>query len=395
MRTDEPTKLLDLEPLPPALQALRARLQGFLDGELLPAERDRGLADEGQADAELRRWVRGRSAAAGLYRLLQPAALGGGGLGPLGEVVLRETVAASGAVLGRFVLGDGGGVLAQATGAQRERYLLPVLRGELSAAFAFTDAQEGPRTTAVAGEGGYRVSGIKAYVTDGPSADLLLTVARVVDARGAAVGSGLFVVPRGAPGVSLRRSFRSLDGGLHGEFELRDVLVPSGDVIGAIGEGLPRARERITTVRLATAATACGTAGWALGWMLERARRPHRSGAPLGTRGEVQALVAQAAEDLLGARSALYAVARRAEAGAGMEAETAIAKVLATEAVARVVDRAMQLAGGAAVTEDHPLARCYRRIRGWRMAEGTTEALRLLVGRALLGPEAPAPSERA
>jgi len=65
-----------------------------------------------------------------------------------------------------------------------------------------------------------------------------------------------------------------------------------------------------------------------------------------------------------------------------------VAKVVATEAVARVVDRAMQLAGGAAVAEDHPLARAYRRIRGWRMAEGTTEALRLVIGRALLRPAA-------
>jgi alkylation response protein AidB-like acyl-CoA dehydrogenase len=61
-----------------------------------------------------------------------------------------------------------------------------------------------------------------------------------------------------------------------------------------------------------------------------------------------------------------------------------MAKALATEAIARVVDRAMQLTGGAAVVEDHPLARLYRRVRSWRIAEGTTEVLRLTVTRDLL-----------
>ena len=379
---------LDLEPLPSDLTGLRARLQQFLAAELLHAERERGITDEGGADGELRRWVRQRSAATGFYRLLQPAEAGGGGLGPLAEVVLREAIAVSGAVLGRFVLGDAGGVLEHAVGTQRERFLLPVLRGELSAAFAFTDAQEGPRTTATRRGDGFALEGVKAYVTDGPAADLLLTVARVVDAAGAVAGTGLFVVPRTAPGVTLRRTFRSLDGGVHGEFELRQVAVGPDDVVGAIGEGLPRARERITGVRLATAATACGTARWALEWALAQARRPHRSGAPLAERNEVQAQLAESATDWLAARSTLYAVARRAEAGVPVEAEAAIAKVVATEAVGRVVDRAMQLAGGAAVAEDHPLARAYRRIRGWRMAEGTTEALRLVIGRALLQPRA-------
>ena len=88
--------------------------------------------------------------------------------------------------------------------------------------------------------------------------------------------------------------------------------------------------------------------------------------------------------DLYAARAATWTAARRAGAGETADVEATVAKVLATEAVARILDRAMQLAGGAVVVEDHPLAIAYRRIRGWRIAEGTTEVLRLTVARTLL-----------
>jgi len=105
----------------------------------------------------------------------------------------------------------------------------------------------------------------------------------------------------------------------------------------------------------------------------------------------VQAMIADSAMDLYAARAALYAAARRAEPGpapgprwAEAEVEVAMAKALATEAVTRIVDRAMQLTGAGAVVEDHPLAVLYRRARAWRIGEGTTEMLRLTVARGLL-----------
>jgi alkylation response protein AidB-like acyl-CoA dehydrogenase len=371
------------EPLPPALEALRARVRAFLREELIPAERREGVTTEGQASPELWRWARTRAEGAGLFRLAQPAELEGGGLGPLGRFALHEAIAASGAALGGLVIGGSGGLLRHGDAAQRERFLLPVLRGELTAAFAFTDAREGPRTTATRVGDGFRVSGVKSFVTDGPSADLLLTVGRVAGGEGP-TGAAVFVIPREAPGVTLRRTLETLDGAVHGEFELRDVAVTAADVIGEIGQGMPRALDDIVATRLRLAATACGAAAWTLDWALGQVDRPHRSGVPLAEREQVQAMLADSAMDLAAARGAGYAAARRAESGADAEVEITMAKVLATEAVARVVDRAMQLGGGAAVVEDHPLARLYRRIRAWRIAEGTTEVLRLTVARGLL-----------
>src|SRR5215468_2894380 len=332
---------VDSEPLAPAIEGHRETLRRFLEAEVLPAERRDGVREEGQATPALRRWARTRSAELGLYRVLQPAELGGGGLGPLGQVALHEELARSLCVLHDCILGGDGGLLKLAVGAQRERFLLPVLRGELTASLAFTDGREGPRTTAARRGNGFVISGVKSFVTGGPQADLLVAIARVTDNPGGPTGTAVFVVRRDAPGVILRRETRTLDGALHGEFELAQVAVTMDDVIGEIGQGLPRALESITALRLRVAATACGAARWTLDHALAQARRPHRTGVSLGEREQVQAMLGQSA---------------------------------------------MELSGGAAVVEGHPLARLYRRIRSWRIAEGTTEILRLTVARRLLGP---------
>ena len=375
---------MELDALPEEIAALRARLRAFVRDELLSRERAEGLLREADVPADLRREVRARSLALGFYRLLQPTELGGGGLGPLGAVALREEIAAANSVLGAFVLGGSGGLLRYGTPVQRERYLLPVLRGELAAAFAFTDAREGPRTTATFRNGFFVLSGRKAFVSGGPHADLLLTVATVVENAGGPTGSAVFIVSRTVPGVVLRRAFRTLDGGLHGDFAFDSVAVPPDDLLGEIGTGLPRALDNITGLRLNVAAQACGAGRWALDHALEQATRPHRSGTPLSEHEQVQAMLADSAIDLFAARAAVYAAAREAESGADATTSAATAKILATEAVARIVDRAMQLAGGQAVVEDHPLAVLYQRVRGWRIAEGANDVLRLTIARTML-----------
>ena len=295
---------MDSEPLAPAIEGHRETLRRFLEAEVLPAERRDGVREEGQATPALRRWARTRSAELGLYRVLQPTELGGGGLGPLGQVALHEELARSLCVLHDCILGGDGGLLKLAVGAQRERFLLPVLRGELTASLAFTDGREGPRTTAARRGNGFVISGVKSFVTGGPQADLLVAIARVTDNPGGPTGTAVFVVRRDAPGVILRRETRTLDGALHGEFELAQVAVTMDDVIGEIGQGLPRALESITALRLRVAATACGAARWTLDHALAQARRPHRTGGSLGEREQVQAMLGQSAMELFAARAA-------------------------------------------------------------------------------------------
>lgn len=369
--------------LPGDVASACGRLASFLHDELRPAEREHRIRDDADAAPDVRRWVRRRSGELGLYRLLQPADTGGGGLGPLASVALHEVVGASFTVLGHLALGGDGGVMCLATGDQRDRFLLPLLRGELEAAIAFTDARDRARTTAVRRGNAFAVTGVKSFVSGGATADLLITVARVVENDGGPTGTALFVVRHGAPGLTVLREKRTLDGTTHAEIELREVLVPCADVLGEIGAGLTGALAGIGRLRLDVAAMACGLADWALGFAITSTDRPHRSGTPLAEREQVQAMLAESLSDLYAARAATYAAAREAELGNG-GVETMMAKTIATEALTRIVDCAIQLAGGAAVVEDHPLALAYRRIRGWRIAEGSTEVLRLSIARELL-----------
>lgn len=112
--------VLPPDALPDDIHEIRRRLRAFIEDELLPVERERGLADEHQAPADLRRWVRRRSRELSIFTLLQPRELGGGGLGPLALAALYETIGASGSALARYALGDDGGLLALGTAEQRE-----------------------------------------------------------------------------------------------------------------------------------------------------------------------------------------------------------------------------------------------------------------------------------
>jgi acyl-CoA dehydrogenase len=386
-RAEAVSSLLPFD-LPANAEDLRRRLRSHITDELIPLEASEGLTEASEAPPALRQRVRTRSQELGFFRLAMPLEEGGGA-GPVALTALREEIAHSGSVLARFLLGRDAGVLRRARGAQRTRYLEPVLRGERAYAFAFTEprAGSGPggaRTTAIPDADGYRLSGTKSFVTDGPYADFLLVLAGVLDAAGAPAGTALFIVDRETPGLEIGERLETMDGGVHCVYHLRDVHVPAGNVLGDIGEGMPRALENINLSRLSLAATAAGTAWRVLDLTLRQTAQPHRSGVPLAQREQVQAMLGEMAADTVAARALTYHAASAVESGRTAEVETALAKLTATEAAGRVVDRAIQLHGAAAYVHGHPLERLYRVVRGWRIAEGTTEILKLGVARGLL-----------
>ena len=137
-------------------------------------------------------------------------------------------------------------------------------------------------------------------------------------------------------------------------------------------------------MRLRVAAEAVGLARWVNRATLERIEAPHRSGAPLAEREQVQAIFADCVFETYQARAALYRAAEALEQDAPSAAtEVAIAKAAATETLGRVVDRAIQLQGAQALLRGHPLERLLRVARSLRIAEGPTEILRLSVARQI------------
>lgn len=370
--------------LPADLAELQSRILTFVAEELDPITSG---ADPESPSPELRREIARCSDAAGFYRLAMPESDGGLGGGPRVLTAAREALALSGNPLASRALGSGPGIMRLADNdAQREALYAPVVRGERSAAFAFTeglrgDGKQGPtqakRATLDDGSDGFLLTGAKGFVSGGATSDWLVVVANVPDE-----GTALLVVDREADGVTEGELGASIDGSTHSPFTFDEVQVPASRLLGNVGDGLPRAMQNIDRMRLGVAAECVGWSRWVTRTTLERIEGPHRSGQPLAEQQQVQAIFADTVADTFAARAALYQAASARELDeptAGTQVATA--KWLASECLHRTVDRAIQLHGAQALLRGHPLERLYRWSRSLRIAEGPTELLRLTVAR--------------
>ena len=370
--------------LPADLADLQSRLLSFVKEEIDPLTKG---ADPESPSPELRREVALRSDVAGFYQLAVPESDGGLGAGPRELTAAHEALALSGNPFASRALGSGPGIMRLADNdEQRDELYAPVIRGERSAAFAFTEAlrsdgrrepTQAVRATLADGSDGFLVTGAKGFVTGGASSDWLVVVANVPDE-----GTALLVVDREAQGVTEGELGASMDGSTHSPFTFDSVPAPASRLLGAVGDGLPRAMQNIDRMRLGVAADCVGWARWVTRTTLKRIESPHRSGQPLAEQQQVQAIFADMVADTFAARTTLYRAAEAREADeptAGTQVATA--KWLASECLHRTVDRAIQLHGAQALLRGHPLERLYRTSRSLRIAEGPTELLRLTVTR--------------
>jgi len=294
--------------------------------------------------------------------------------------VARETLAACNAPFMNLVFGPGPGVLAGAGDALRASHLEPLLRGEKSGAFGFTEPDDAPApTTAIPDGDAWLVNGQKSYVTGGGGADFINTLVQIPGQ-----GPGLLVIDTAAPGVTLTRRFESLDGSHHAAFEFHEVRVPGHHLIGKPGQGMPRAMRQIGDTRLAIAALCSGYLLWTDTFLTDHLKRPDRTGAPRGDKEGLRLRYADARIASYAVRSMLYRTARLAAAGENIVNEGIACKVLATETVGSAVDNAIQLVGGNALVTGHPLERLYRQVRSLRLAEGGNDVLRLNLARGRL-----------
>ena len=365
------------ESIPPELVALRDRCERFARDVLVP---NKAALVGGSGDADVRSTITRASRMAGIFAMTQPRAFGGTEAGLLALTVARDTLAGFNTGLGHYVFGPGPGVLAGCAEPLRSRYLMPLLAGEKRAGFAFTEPDDAAHfTRAVPSADGLRVTGQKSYVTGGGNADFLNAL---VDVPGQ--GRAMLVMDTNAPGVILERRFASLDGSHHAAFRFDAALVPATHIIGRPGEGLTRAMRQIGDTRLAIAAEAVGLARWAVEFTTQHLKAPHHSGEPLGSREGVRLRYADLRIRTYAARSMLYRTARLGEAGANIVNEGIACKVFATETVSEVVDCAIQLVGGKALTVGHPLEQLYREVRALRLAEGASDVLRLNLARGSL-----------
>ena len=334
--------------------------------------------------------VRSESIKRGFFGKTQPAEYGGNPASNLELTALRETLAAANNPLTAYVFGPGPGILHSASGELKERYLDPVLRGEKRGAFGFTEPDSAKRPTWARlnkSESELTINGQKSYVTGGKTSDFVSVLVNVERHDSVKAGTAMVVIDRQAEGLVIDREFSSMEGGGHVSMLFNEVQVPVAQVIGNIGEGMPRALGNIGNVRMMVAAEAVGICSWVIDYIEQHLQAPHRSGTPLGDREGVRLRLADMRVETYVARSALYRTARLVDGPENSVNEIIATKIFCTEAVGRVVDMAVQLAGGQALVVGHPLEKLYRKVRSMRLIEGASDLLRinLVKGKLELG----------
>ena len=364
----------------PEMQDLRSRVESLLVEltELEITEMD---------NVNLRKAAIAKSKEYGVFQLTQPIEFGGSGAGPLALTIARESVAAANSSMGGFVLGPDRGFLRNLTGEKKATYLDPVMQGEKRWSFAFTEPSGASapekQTYAIRDRDDLIITGSKSFVTGGATADFFAVFVNVEEFDGVTGGPAMVLVDSNLSGVEITRSFRSLEGGSHVELDLDQVRVSNNLTVGDIGEGMPRAMSNIGEERLQISASACGMGIWTIKHITDRLNAAHRSGTRLSDREGVRLRYADMRIDLYAARSALYRTARLAESGEDVVNEAAATKVLCTEMIGRIVDTAVQLAGGQALIEGEALEQMYRRVRSLRFAGGASDILRLSIARGI------------
>jgi acyl-CoA dehydrogenase len=334
---------------------------------------------------EVHRAVAERVRHHGLNAINMPAEWGGQGLGVVDQVLVQEQLGQLTNALWDMVWRPANALRA-CDEAQRERYLIPGIRGDRRDCVAVTERDAGSDPTAIASTaervagGGFRIRGEKWFVTVGDAADYMIVLANVLPER----APTLFLVDKDTPGVRLLRTPRYMHTFVyeHPEFAFEDVEVGADAVLGDVGQGYELTRDWFVEERLMIAARAIGAAERALREAVEWAGDRHQGGRILDHQ-LIQAMVADSVVDIATNRALLHQVASEADHGLErktLHAKAAVVKLAASEAGGRVVDRALQMFGGRGYMRENPCERLYRDLRVDRIWEGTSEIQRLIVG---------------
>ena len=380
---------MDFE-LPEELRLLQKTVRDFVDRELIPIEMQ---AMDGPAmRPEIRAALERKAKDLGLWHLEVPQEYGGQGLSMLGMVVVWQEISRTIAMppRGPAVFGpEIRGILFMLNDAQKERYLLPVLRGEKNTAFAQSEPDAGAdpgamRTTAVRHGDHYVINGYKRWITAAKTADFLQLVAATDRAKGSRGGLSMFLVDMDTPGITVTRETATMMGDLTYEIAFDDVKVPAENLIGKEGDGMSRAQTWITAGRLYQACRVLGVAQRSIALMGKYAKERVTFGAPLADRQAVQFMLADSVTEHAMTQLLVYRTALRADAGTLPRHDSYMTKIAGTELGFRVADRCMQIHGAMGLALEMPISKMWRDARSFIITEGPVEVMRMVLAREIL-----------
>jgi short-chain 2-methylacyl-CoA dehydrogenase len=332
----------------------------------------------------------------GLFGLPFPEEYGGQGADFLTFCIAVEEVAridSSMAITLEAGVGLGANpIYADGTEDQKQRWLVPMARGEILGAFGLTEPGGGSdagatKTTARLDGGEWVINGSKAFITNsGTEISALCTITAVTgDAPGGRKEISAIIVPAGTPGFVVGKSYRKV--GWHAsdthELSFDDCRVPEGNLLGERGKGYAQFLRTLDDGRIAVAAMGVGLAQGCLEESVKYARERDAFGRPIAAFQSIQFKIADMKVAVETARLATYKAAWLRDQGRPYKAEAALAKLYASEVAVTSAREAVQVHGAYGYMEEFPVARFYRDSKVLEIGEGTSEIQRILIGRDL------------
>jgi acyl-CoA dehydrogenase len=366
----------------------------FVRTELVPHEQE--VEDTGVLRAELYRELKAKAIEAGLYAANMPTEVGGAGLDAVSWILYEKELGYTGYALQYSCVARPSNILLACEGEQRERYLLPTVRGERVDCLAMTEPGAGSdvrgmKTTALAKNGDFIINGTKHFISHAEHADFVILFAASGEEdspRGKRKLITAFLVDKGTPGFLERTGYRNVShrGYTNSILEFNDCRVPKSAVLGALHQGFEVANTWLGATRLQVAATCLGRAERALEAAKQWAVQRVQFGQQIGKFQGVSFKLADMAVELRAAELLTLEAAWKLQNKIATDTDMAIAKLKASEMLAMVADEALQIHGGMGLMSELPLERIWRDARIERIWDGTSEVQRHIISRALLRP---------
>jgi len=368
-------------------------VRDFVENEIYPHEAE--VERLGYVPHELGENIKKKTIELGFYASNFPESAGGPGLSHL-EFALVERELGRGSMALTHFFGRPQNILMACRGEQIERYLTPAVRGERMDALAMTEPDAGSdvrgmKANARRDGGDWVLNGTKHFISGAEHADFVIVfmaTGEEASSSGPKKKITTFLVDRGMPGFTIRDGYKSVShrGYKNMILDFDNCRLPDAQVLGDVDGGFAVMNEWLYATRITVATMAVGRARRVFDMMVDYAAQRKQFGQPIGRFQGVGFQLADSVTEIDAADWLTLAAAWRLDQGLPANREIASAKVYASEMLARVTDRAIQVHGGMGLMDDLPLERFWRDARVERIWDGTSEIQRHIIARDLLRP---------
>jgi acyl-CoA dehydrogenase len=368
-------------------------VRSFVKKEIYPHEAE--VERTGQVPQDLGEAIKQKVIDLGFYACNFPQEVGGAGLSHLDFTLVERELGRGSMALTHF-FGRPQNILMACEGEQRERYLLPAVRGERMDALAMTEPDAGSdvrgmKCSAVREGGDWVINGSKHFISGAEHADFFIVfVATGEDdtPKGPKKRITTFLVDRGTPGFEVRNGYSSVShkGYKNCILDFDNCRLPDAQVLGEVDGGFAVMNEWLYATRLTVAAFSVGRARRCFDYALNYAAERKQFGQPIGRFQGVGFQIADMITEIDAADWLTLAAAWRLDQDLPANREIASAKLYASEVLARVTDTTLQIFGGMGLMDDFPIERFWRDARVERIWDGTSEIQRHIISRDLLRP---------